>query len=330
MLNTHVLNKLKELQTILSERFILEKEIKQMPQSLTTQQDMLKRLKEDFISKNQKYEYVKNKIKQLTIQLQEAENKRVGIEARMEHLETQREYEAAEKEIAYAKEKENEIRRELQKEEARAKDLEETITREKNVIQSAEDDIKNEESLINEKLAEKQAKLNELMLKEKEITPDLDPDVVFKFSRIIKSKEGIGIVPVIKDVCTGCNILLPREFVNKIRRADEIVFCPHCSRILFFQQIEDEKENLVYESDVFGELSDLVEEDDLFEDELFEEEQLDIYDSEDDIYDSEDIEDDEDDEDDEELKDDDDFVDDDFVDDLDDEEITDDDIEDEI
>ena len=32
---------------------------------------------------------------------------------------------------------------------------------------------------------------------------------------------------------------LPAQFVNDVRREDEIKFCPYCSRVLYYEESED-------------------------------------------------------------------------------------------
>jgi hypothetical protein len=58
----------------------------------------------------------------------------------------------------------------------------------------------------------------------------------------VKNKKGKGIVPIHGLVCQGCHIVLPMQFVNVVRAAKEIEFCPYCSRILFYEEIEGAEE----------------------------------------------------------------------------------------
>ncbi|MEJ5185443.1 MAG: C4-type zinc ribbon domain-containing protein, partial [Rectinemataceae bacterium] len=71
-----------------------------------------------------------------------------------------------------------------------------------------------------------------------------------------RSKSGMGIVPIHGVVCTGCHMILPANFVNEVRQADRIVFCPYCSRILFYEETENEQ---AFEEILAGSLSDLSE-----------------------------------------------------------------------
>jgi predicted nucleic acid-binding Zn-ribbon protein len=104
-------------------------------------------------------------------------------------------------------------------------------------------------------------------LKEEEkITPDLDGEILFKFERIIKSKAGIGIVPVRNSICTGCHMRLSAQFQNDVRRGEAILFCPYCSRILFYEESEEQAAMSFNDEDA-GSLADLADIEEVFEDE---------------------------------------------------------------
>ena len=70
----------------------------------------------------------------------------------------------------------------------------------------------------------------------------------------------------------GCHMILPAHFANTVRQGEEIVFCPYCSRILFYEESEQDEEDFFNDEDS-GSLSDLddMEDDDYDEDEEEEE-----------------------------------------------------------
>jgi hypothetical protein len=124
------------------------------------------------------------------------------------------------------------------------------------MIQLQEEELKSEQERIEQENESKRKELEELEKQEQEIVPGLDEEIVFKFERIIKSKSGLGIVPVRNSVCTGCHMQLPAQFENDVRKGDDIRFCPYCSRILFYESEEEEQEAIGEEET--GVLSDLV------------------------------------------------------------------------
>lgn len=245
---TDVYDKLRSLQDILSRKFEIEREIEELPRELATKNELLNRLKRSFIDKNEAHNSTTEKIKSLRQRLLEAETTREKYEQQMDLIKTQREYEALDKEIRDASEKEQDLRRELQREDNRLIEMKNNIENEEIMIAQQEEEIKSEQSRIKMEIKNKQNQLKELEEEEREITPELDEEILFKFERIIRSKSGLGIVPVRSGVCTGCFMCLTPQFVNDVRLEQGILFCPYCSRILFYS--EEEEEARVFE-DVF-------------------------------------------------------------------------------
>jgi len=70
----------------------------------------------------------------------------------------------------------------------------------------------------------------------------LDEEIIYKFEKIVKKKDGIGIVSIRKNVCMGCNVILPPQFVNNVRTEATIIFCPNCSRILYYHDDDEQEE----------------------------------------------------------------------------------------
>lgn len=252
--------KLQQLQDILSTKYELEHDIHEIPRALAKKQELLNRLKKSYIESNEKFEVTKNSLSTLKRELGEAEILREDSEKKMDIISTQREYEALEKEIKTATEKEQFYRREIQKEDRNLEEMSAQLKKDEEMIAAEEEELKEEDDKIKSESEEKKIQLNELEVEEKAIIPGMDEDILFKFERIIKNKSGLGIVPVTKGVCTGCHMMLPGQFVNDVRTGEGILFCPYCSRILFFGEQEEAFEDLVDSDDVGG-LADLVDDD---------------------------------------------------------------------
>ena len=250
-----VFDKLRNLQDILSERYNIEREISEVPRALTTKVELLNRLRKQYVEKSALMEEIKSNIRKLRHRLAEAEQQRETYEQQMDLIKTQREYEALDKEIRDATEKEQQLRKDILREEKSQEETAHALEREESMITQQEEELEEEQARIKSEGEEKLKMLNTLKIEENKITPDLDEKILFKFERIIKSKAGVGIVPVKSSVCTGCHMCLPVQFENDVRAGEEILFCPYCSRILFYQDNDDEP--MFFHDDDAGSLADL-------------------------------------------------------------------------
>ena len=270
MATQDIFEKLKKLQSILVKKYDLEKKIEEAPKQLSSQEELLARMKKEFIEKNDEYETVKSGVLKLKFDLEEAVKSRENGEKGMDNIQTHREYEALEKQIQEATDKENEIRKELQKQEKVLEEIKETLKINEDMISAQESDLSASKESLNKELESYNKEFNSLKKSEDKITPDLDQEILFKFQRIIQ-RNSEGIVAVRNGVCTGCHMILPAQFANIVREGENINFCPYCSRILFY---EDTGEEDVYDSyyslDGAGSLADL--DDDFSDEEAFDDE----------------------------------------------------------
>ncbi|MBR1405119.1 MAG: nucleic acid-binding protein [Treponema sp.] len=235
-----VFDKLKSLQDVLVEKYDLEKKIKSSPKQLDSQDELLARLKKEYIEKNKSYEEIKATVEHLKRELSEAEASRESGEKSMDNITSHREYEALDKQISEATEKEASVRKDLQREEKKLAELDESLKADEAMISSQESDLNQSKADLSKQIEDYQAQLENLKVKENEITPELDKEIVYKFQRIIQ-RNSEGIVAVKNGVCTGCQMILPGQFANEVRDGEKILFCPYCSRILFYQEVSSEE-----------------------------------------------------------------------------------------
>ncbi|MEN6476407.1 MAG: C4-type zinc ribbon domain-containing protein [Rectinema sp.] len=256
MLMEEVFGKLQEYQGILTRRVEIEREIDEIPRALETQTELLSRIKKTYAEKHQEFEATEAKVRELKGSLAEAEGSREHAEKAMDGITTQREYEALNKEIRDSGDKEQSYRKDLQREERSLAEAEEELRKYESMIQSQESEIAEKTAKVNLDTTEKRNEIASLRDEEKKASEGIDSDVIFKFERIIRNKQGLGIVPVRGVVCTGCHMILPAHFVNEVRQGNKIIFCPYCSRVLFHQETPEDAGDVLSEIES-GSLSDL-------------------------------------------------------------------------
>lgn len=271
MLMEEVFERLRQFQDILKERVDIEREIEDIPKSLVAQEELLARVKKGYAEKTEQLQAVTTRVAELRNELAEAEASRERAEKQMDLISTQREYEALNKEIRDATDKEHQVRKDLQKEERALAEIEESFKRDESMIQLQESEILEKKRKISEETTHKQKRVSELRTSEKTATEGIDTEITFKFERIIRSKQGLGIVPVRGYVCSGCSMILPAQFVNEVRQGNKIVFCPYCSRVLHYLETEESTGDLIADIES-GSLADLDDFSDEAEEDTFDEE----------------------------------------------------------
>ncbi|HAE22630.1 MAG TPA: nucleic acid-binding protein, partial [Spirochaetaceae bacterium] len=263
MLMEDLFERLRTFQELLMERVAIEKEIRELPKSIAAQEEVLTRARKSQVEKKARYEDLSAKVLELKGNLAETVALKDKSEQMMDSISSPREFEALNKEITEAGLKEDQLRKELKREDENLKEATEELHSAETLISSQEEEIGQKKERIRTEESAMVARVAELRATEQTTTDGIDGEVVYKFERIIRSKEGIGIVPVRGVVCSGCSMILPAQFVNEVRQSNKITFCPYCSRVLFYQESGDQDDIMVdIESGSLADLDDFGDESD--------------------------------------------------------------------
>jgi len=52
-------------------------------------------------------------------------------------------------------------------------------------------------------------------------------------------RNGIAIVAVSRGICSGCHMNIPPQLYNELQRSEQILCCPNCNRILYWDETAD-------------------------------------------------------------------------------------------
>jgi len=68
----------------------------------------------------------------------------------------------------------------------------------------------------------------------------VDPRLLTAYERIRSSyRNGLAVVPILRDSCGGCFNLIPPQRQSEIRQHKKIIICEHCGRILVDSDLND-------------------------------------------------------------------------------------------
>ncbi|AAF39497.1 hypothetical protein FTN15_03615 [Chlamydia trachomatis] len=97
-------------------------------------------------------------------------------------------------------------------------------------------------SAIEEEIRENIRKINEegrsLLSQRTQLKEATDPELFSVYERLLNNKKDRVVVPIENRVCSGCHIALTPQHENLVRKQDHLVFCEHCSRILYWQELQ--------------------------------------------------------------------------------------------
>ena len=66
------------------------------------------------------------------------------------------------------------------------------------------------------------------------ITVEVKPQLVTAYDRIRKKSNGVAVAEATDGRCGACQITLRQQFMQDLRRLEEVMFCESCGRILYY------------------------------------------------------------------------------------------------
>jgi predicted nucleic acid-binding Zn-ribbon protein len=83
-------------------------------------------------------------------------------------------------------------------------------------------------AIITDQLAVKEAERQQIL-------PGVDPSFLNRYQRLRDITGGVAVVRVVKRTCQGCQVNVPPQIYNLVIRNEEIITCPSCRRILYYE-----------------------------------------------------------------------------------------------
>ncbi|MDR0617931.1 MAG: C4-type zinc ribbon domain-containing protein [Endomicrobium sp.] len=119
-------------------------------------------------------------------------------------------------------------------------ELMDTIDKEMLVIKNLERDLQIFESKIKTDISEIESLIESLKKQivalensRQEQGSKVSKSIFIQYERLREGRDGIGLVLVDGESCGGCGMVLRPQLINQTQKAQELVFCDNCSRILF-------------------------------------------------------------------------------------------------
>ena len=223
-----------DLQKIDAEIYQLRKELAAHPLLIQTVEGNFEKKKANLKKAEEESKGLQLKQREREAELEAKEEKIKKLQAQLYQLKSNREYAAMELEIKGMKADKSVLEEDILKlfdsvEQARAQ-----AAREKEALASEEKEAQTEINRIKQRSSEITAAITTLESQRKIFLPLVEARLLSQYERVLKSKEGLALVPVKNNSCGGCHLELPPQTVNEIQLQDKLIVCESCARILYW------------------------------------------------------------------------------------------------
>ena len=157
------------------------------------------------------------------------------MRARLNELKTNKEYQAHLFEIELANKKKDALEERvllaMEQGEEKQKELEEVEKLLQDVTQTLERE-KGELEALSVKLADEVAQIEQ---EKQGLIASLEKRVHHRYSMLKSSMKLVVVATVQGETCQGCQLQIPPQLVASVKRADDLLTCPYCHRILYYE-----------------------------------------------------------------------------------------------
>lgn len=225
-----------ELQKLDSAILAKNREVKAMPELMTSAEAPMNEALEALEGQRRKHEASEKKKRQKEGELAELDERIKKLKARTSDIKDNKAYQAHLKEIESVEKTRYSMEDEILL-------LMEAVDKEKAEIKVAESALKAEtlktDALRREiegRVAEAEKELGVLKAQRKTHSSSVEPDLYNEYMNLLRGRKGLAVVEARAGVCLGCNMnIMPQLFVE-IKRNEGIIHCPQCRRILYHSE----------------------------------------------------------------------------------------------
>ncbi|MBN1622607.1 MAG: hypothetical protein JW871_08460 [Endomicrobiales bacterium] len=96
-------------------------------------------------------------------------------------------------------------------------------------------------NILKKELEQVNQKVSELEPARSEFVKKVPGKLFSHYEHIRSGRQGVAVVPIDGENCGGCNITLRPQIINDVYKAQDLVFCDSCSRILYKPSLLEEE-----------------------------------------------------------------------------------------
>jgi predicted nucleic acid-binding Zn-ribbon protein len=229
-----------ELQNAEADVLSLKNKKIELPRTKDFLMSEMKGQEEQFETKKEELEKLRQEHKHQEAHLTMSAEKIKKAKGRLIEVKTNKEYEATLKEIETIKESSSKIEDEIIRILDKMEQLTEIVAAEDKQVAAGKCEYENQAAQIEKDLCNIDARLEEKIRMQDSIRKKIDSTLLKKFDLIKTRRNGYAVVAAWNEVCSGCHMNIPPQMYNDLRKSDALILCPHCSRILYWEdrQIE--------------------------------------------------------------------------------------------
>ena len=182
-----------------------------------------------------------NRLKEIELALNKAELHMAEIKQKIDKFKDQlslvtsnKQYDALTQEIDYLKQAMNEAELEDLGLEEEKETLHSDLKEKEENLEFLSEDLRIRRGRLENLISESADKKSELEKEREKKSIHIDPSVLSRYVRVSDARDGLAVVTIDGNSCSGCGFVVPPQTVSVIRKKTVLYNCDVCSRFLYF------------------------------------------------------------------------------------------------
>ncbi len=209
-----------------------------LPEKISRMEADFQSYKENIEINKRKYDELKDRRAECELKIKKLNEGMLKTKERLLEVKNNKEYQAMLKEIEMAEKTRGEV-------ETQIIALMDEMDRLSALVKQDDDTLKQGTIKFEEEKANIEKDLNAVdadtvIWTEKRVAlqASVPADLLAWYEKVKKRNNGVGVISVWKAVCNGCHMNIPPQLYNELQRSNELLSCPNCNRIMYFQNQE--------------------------------------------------------------------------------------------
>jgi len=168
----------------------------------------------------------------------DAESKRAQIakyRSQLIQIKSNTEYQALLKEIARAEQEVDEVETHELEVMEKGDQLQPAVKTEQTTVKEVTAKVEGERTELQKRLAMIDQELKQTLAERQQHAQGVDPAVLSRYERLMRSKSDFAVVPIRHGNCGGCHLSISPQLVHNAKHGSDLTSCDYCGRILYWQ-----------------------------------------------------------------------------------------------
>ena len=210
-----------------------------LPTTVENQENEMTTLESKNQNNQDRIKEIEKEMRHYESEIQDKSSKMEKYKDQLYLVKSNKEYDSLNNEIDHMKGEISESETNLMTRMEENQELEEKIKLNLSKLETITESLSSNKDELKLAMAETQNEQTELEKNRNNLFKDIEPLKLNAYERIRNAREGVGMASIIEKACGGCYSQLPPQTIIEIKKSVDIITCPNCSVMLFWDGAEE-------------------------------------------------------------------------------------------